>query len=108
MSKHTPGPWRNEHDFASICKDNQTLARLYYGEGRSEFESEANAKLMAAAPEMLEALEAIVEHAKSMQDAWDTDGNQPNTKMHGLAVCLNNRAGDLIEKAIAKAKGETP
>ena len=62
--------------------------------------------LLAAAPEMLAALEGIVKHIESIKDDWIHDGSPNNTKMHGLAVALNNRAGDLIEDAIKKAKGE--
>jgi hypothetical protein len=56
---HTPGPWECEHMHTSICAGNQILARVYYGDGRTYAESEANAKLMAAAPDLLAALRQI-------------------------------------------------
>jgi hypothetical protein len=38
-----------------------TLARVYWSEGRSEAENTANASLIAAAPELLESVEAFIE-----------------------------------------------
>ena len=56
--KHTKGPWR-------ICPTNEFMVETGctgedHGEQIGEMNSEANAKLVAAAPEMLEALKAIV------------------------------------------------
>ena len=72
MSKHTPGPWefqldqprRNEYPWFSINASNRRIASTeqFPCEGlwpcdalKSPEESEANAKLIAAAPELLEA-----------------------------------------------------
>lgn len=61
MSKHTPGPW-----FSKYTDGNKTLAiesaLIDQGFGRIatvHFADEANARLIAAAPEMLEVLETI-------------------------------------------------
>lgn len=53
----------------------------------------------AAAFDLLAACEALVSHVESLPD--DTE------KCRILRLCLNNRAGDLIREAIAKARGET-
>jgi hypothetical protein len=55
MPKHTEGYWEDQHSGNHIVMGNKTLARVYHGEGRSFEESLANAKLMAAAPELLAA-----------------------------------------------------
>ena len=64
MSKHTPGPWTYH-----ICRDTSTARIEAKGGcevvgstvGYSSEECEANAKLIAAAPDLLEALERMVE-----------------------------------------------
>jgi hypothetical protein len=71
--KHTPGPWffsgKNpdcEVRYVSLCIDEPFMAEiatLYHGEGE---EQEANARLIAAAPEMLEALMAL----NDLRGAW--------------------------------------
>lgn len=60
-SKHTPGLWRLEHDHTAICCGNQTLARIYHGEGRSYEENCANAKLMGAAKDLRKAISLTVD-----------------------------------------------
>ena len=65
---HTQSDWKLEYDGMAICVGDQTLARIYYGEGRSKEESDANASLMAASPKLLaacrEAMTALVDAAK--------------------------------------------
>lgn len=56
---HTPGPWECEHMHTVICKEWQTLARVYQGEGRTHAESVANAKLIAAAPDMFRIIQRL-------------------------------------------------
>lgn len=52
--KHTPGPWEVRPDVSTIG--------LYWVEPEAETDEEdkANARLIAAAPEMKEALEALI------------------------------------------------
>jgi len=103
MSKHTPGPWKigseqtdglgryaqvqSSEEFgdivARVCvahNANHTLNRS----GR------ANARLIAAAPELLEALELILPYL--------TDGEDAGDEATALAP--------IVRAAIAKAKGE--
>ena len=57
-AKHTPGPWQIDQSGAGLeirpSRSIHAITILKHGE-------EANARLIAAAPEMAEALEAIVE-----------------------------------------------
>ena len=114
-TKHTPGPWE------IVCEGGGEPAAVYgqpkniyasglrvasmCGPGNDPAAWLANARLIAAAPELLEALEHLKRHVAECNAQWETDCAPIDTKDHGLAVCLNNRAGDLINAAIEKAKG---
>ena len=95
-SKHTPTPWKIERSgmYLTIQTNSWTIAEVF----RSDYDSatviqtqEANAKLIAAAPDLLEALLWYVEN----DDTDDTPHNE--FYLNGL-----QRAKD----AIAKATGE--
>ncbi len=80
---HTPGPWRMDHDGSNwmvVTDDYPEMVDVWGFNGMPAVEVVANARLIAAAPELLEALECLLEmgHAK---------------------------AGDLARAAIAKARG---
>ncbi|KKL66029.1 hypothetical protein LCGC14_2149090 [marine sediment metagenome] len=50
--KHTPGPWTVEEGPSVYARNREPVANMGFTEAR-----EANAKLIAAAPELLKALE---------------------------------------------------
>ncbi len=93
-TKHTPGPWNaaihfGRYDQPIIIGNKSEIARL---NSFSNKQYKANAKLIAAAPEMLEALVAFIE-------SQSCDGNgrvTVNTQKHRSAVYL-------AEEAIKKA-----
>lgn len=97
-AKHTPGPWIvTDEDYGQVIRGAQVERvdggtrfpwRDYVGTtwGHRTDESEANAWLMAAAPEMLEALKAAVE---------EVDGTFPFAFL------------EAAHAAIAKAEGST-
>lgn len=67
MNKHTAGPWTVEYDNSETLQwYNVGPARVYhnYNNELEEETAQANARLIASAPELLEALEAMV-------DLWD-------------------------------------
>lgn len=89
MSAHTKGPWDfwsgyNPYDKieAQVTADGGDIVIASYNHLISE--GEANARLIAAAPELLEALQMILDHH---QMEWRTDD----------VACI------AAEKAIAKA-----
>ena len=98
-SKHTPGPWMI-NDGADVivkecptCFDWTSIACLMYDDNDGpvdETEVAANGRLIAAAPELLEALERICA----------AEEQHPTTT--GLDGLIDN-----ARKIIAKAKGET-
>lgn len=93
-AKHTPGPWTNTH--GEITGPNRSpVAACRRGRGIHSIDSEvffANARLIAAAPDMLAAL----------QD-WSAHFNMPGDPPPELG----SLHADMLA-AIAKAEGRTP
>lgn len=99
-SKHTPGPWTIElSGYGSIiCKDGKSMAVAWpEGLGGPSFPHEANARLIAAAPELLEALLEAVECGMVPISSVKDGG----ASTHSRQV----RCADMIRAAIAKATG---
>jgi len=77
---HTPGPWR--HAAGLIVADGGAVATLPHNQGvvrpaaRTPDEHAANARLIAAAPELLEALQAFESLVGDVSDRrlWPTLG----------------------------------
>lgn len=107
--EHTPGPWvLDGHNMSSILKcvvpkgdpkachltgDYDIIARCFSDNWRND------ARLIAAAPDLLEALFECEEYFDNKADAdCDQDGFIPNKEMRLL---------DVVRAAIAKAEGRT-
>ena len=97
MSKHTPGPWHvvchtsedgriGPGDDWTVYGRNTTHAIAF--EGGHNPHAEADARLISAAPDLLEALIRLMGKTSDLQDALD--------------------AAKQARAAIAKATGETP
>jgi len=90
-TKHTPGPWHVHAGSPSIVRDEQNA---FVAEGCSN----ADTRLIAAAPELLTALEGIM-------GALDQPNTQrlrrENSILHGDLCVIEHFA----KEAIAKAKG---
>jgi hypothetical protein len=93
--KHTPGPWRVGYGFAEtgvFSADGETLVANTHGSARNFSreeqiaEQDANACLIAAAPDMLAALEAAL----------------------STGVLEHGGIADIVRAAIAKATGDLP
>jgi hypothetical protein len=72
-AKHTPGPWKTGNDFVSADRDGRAerlffIAPLIRRDSDAWVEERANARLIAAAPDLYEALARIA-------DMRDRDGN---------------------------------
>ena len=65
MPKHTSGEWVASGDQV-VTIDGNSIADVYGGQTFDE--CEANARLIAASPDMLEALDAVVFEATAMPD----------------------------------------
>ena len=76
MSKHTPGPWCVRHDDMVCSQEGRIIADCEstpYAMRPAPpiVEDKANATLIAAAPELLEALKQFVDYYESMQGHKD-------------------------------------
>lgn len=91
MSKHTPRPWRFEYGEIR-AEDKNGIVRALAKVEKVVGEDEANAHLIAAAPEMLEALEEVA--------------RLPIAGPYPDGPCLDQADMDLVKAAIAKATGE--
>lgn len=94
MNKHTPGPWRVDKIFGLIMgAKGEEIAAIHSGteEGRQNLEtSNYNARLIAAAPEMLDVLKQARHRLYKLQDIG----------------AESQRTLELIEAVIAKAEGQ--
>lgn len=99
MSGHTPGPWRIQGDHGKLWietnANDDTIAEVHRRKEKGSVyscdEAMANARLIAAAPEMLEALELLLDGRHCQITMLRSDGPIPTDKARA---------------AIAKAKGE--
>jgi hypothetical protein len=76
MSGHTPGPWLTDVDVSgwSVGTEDKFIAFTngeHSDEDISPNEEAANARLMAAAPDLLEALKRVCSHGYRSSPDWD-------------------------------------
>ena len=96
MTKHTPGPWviagSMNDDIRESSRDHCTIATIRcYASHNLATEKDANTRLIATAPELLEALERLVYLRDATFAASETDWTR------GMVAA---------RAAIAKARGE--
>ena len=105
-AEYTPGPWvhyddsadgkTNRHEIAAFGK---TICHIYHSVPEQD---KANARLIAAAPELLEALELMLKPAiKCLEANGATKANNGVTLTYSVRQIENYRA------AIAKARGQS-
>lgn len=107
MVKHTPGPWIIEDDTDIIDQNGTFIATTHdpasdIGTAREY----ANARLIAAAPDLLAALKASQEmverSAEVYADRLATDGTSHAAENWGAALKITKQ----VQAAIAKAEGD--
>ena len=113
MNKHTPGPWKVTRwvdKRVSVDSGTHTIATLH----DSSNETKANAQLIAAAPDLLAALEKIMQMtATSPLEACAYQGAPPKKWLREVAPALQARydavreAQQIARAAIAAAKEGT-
>ena len=94
-TQHTPGPWSHATPGNIDGPKGQMIARVHRPSLDDYAGQEANAQLIAAAPEMLETLEVVAERCAALiMCAADDEPGVYDGVMGSIAI------------AIAKAKGE--
>lgn len=112
--RHTKGPWRHGvghtvvSDHANGIEINGALVPEYYGGNMiAESVSPNNAHLIAAAPDLLEALEAAL--FKMEDDEVTIDGEWGGCRSLATMEAQDDLSSEIVQArtAIAKAKGES-
>jgi hypothetical protein len=100
-TKHTPGPWRYDDTWGLIVARGEVEVAACHG-GGSRSEAQANARLISAAPELLDALKTLLAyHGETGHGVFkSTKGHY--VKERECLQCTMARA------AIAKAEGREP
>lgn len=115
MTKHTPGPWAVHSDRLSIHRPampedegheiRRLVALVYSNCQAGDSNLDANARLIAAAPDMLDALHALLSalDQEILECLDDAIVASPPLEPAKLAALLNAR--DAASEAIAKTEG---
>lgn len=97
MAKHTPGPWRAEGRYVMAQKV-KTVAEVPCGGVHHGHVDAANARLIAAAPDMYDLLDSLhadlARYAKMTEGAWSSG-----------SIAFDSMASD-ISRVLAKAREE--
>lgn len=88
MSTHTPGPWEETYG-KKIYANGRVVAEVMTHEREHEAEDNANARLIAAGPDLLAALSEIINYAGGADSAID----DPYVMDRAVAA-LNKATGD--------------
>lgn len=76
MSEHTPGPWTSYTGTHSIWAEGKRAICIMTGARKTaDMERDANARLIAAAPELLDALRAAVDLYGKPGGPWNVPGS---------------------------------
>lgn len=102
-TKHTPGPWSAAHSEKTfgvvVCPKGNYVADAYYrSDEDGNNETAANARLIAAAPELLEAL------VQAKAEIIELLAGESCDHSVGICYCQTNNRLSMIEEAIKKAQ----
>lgn len=103
-TKYTPGPWQAhpmEMNYGlpyTPVAANTLLAKVYSEAFGDHAQSEANARLIAAAPDLLEALKAVVNDWVAPDDLPFEDGEMPALDAARAAIAWGVKTYDEAKK----------
>jgi hypothetical protein len=93
QATHTPGPWKEKRKLAIYSADDEPICAVFPAE--TEGQSAADARLIAAAPDLLEALKVTV---------WSLFKHQPPRAPQDPSTDASHALA-IASAAIAKAEG---
>lgn len=105
-TQHTPGPWTFDTKRSParlVAGNSAALAMVYLTDPETKKRSAehlANARLIAAAPELLEALEALY-----VQEDWEGEDIDPASPIGKARAAIASARGEPAEST-ASARGE--
>lgn len=98
MNKYTPGPWRYVGFGGThvLARNGRCIADAPQPNGMDPEEGFANARLIASAPELLEALEALLESAISANASlnWATGLNDEPASFNQARAAISKARGN--------------
>lgn len=100
MSKHTPGPWVHDRDGEILGPDNVIV--VYAHGAQRAVQTDEDARLIAAAPDLLEALENLIDACSRPDGRICCDGHDCGC----MGTTYHQLAEHYAKEAIAKARGE--
>lgn len=93
---HTPGPWHvggkgNAIVYADVEGGSYAVCNAVTYHGQPNFEDAANARLISAAPDLLTAAEAVLEHCALVHRHWGENSNlqQANAAEQALRAAIS-------------------
>jgi len=92
MSKHTKGPWSVQGD-TYVTVNSLIITHCKQAGNTTLEEAQANARLIAAAPELLEALELCLEAIQPYYDS-DDDGSMEAAASNAALAAINKAKGE--------------
>jgi len=89
MTKHTPGPWESGLDFENAVTapslDDSPIATTHNFTGYDDGQQEANARLIAAAPQLLEELRLAIQSLEHLNHGPHKGTERAKALMEALA-----------------------
>lgn len=95
QATHTPGPWKEKRKLAIYSADDEPICTVFPAE--TEGQSAADARLISAAPEMLDALRVTLHRAEQARHSSEQLGPIAAEWLDGIIT--------EARQAIAKAEG---
>ena len=99
-TKHTPGPWRKQSNYVmAMVEGRETAIVAIDPTDIPDSQVEANARLIAAAPDLLAATAGLAEWLRDLSEHYSAFGKE--IVASGLDV-----HAQILQRAVARARGE--